>query len=96
VLSKTWHPLRCAALAAVTASAGSLSLLAIAQAEPAGDRPAVHKRPLHREPYFGHLSGPAEAWVNGRCDGAYQSEFPPCIFPNYHSRWHSGPTFNDE
>ena len=57
---------------------------------------------LHHEPYFGHLTGPADAWVNGRCDGTYQSEFPPCISaswvrsPYYRGGWNAGRTFNDE
>jgi hypothetical protein len=79
VLSNMWHPLRYAALAAVTTSACSLSLLGIAQARPAGNPSTVHKRHLNREPYFGHLTGPANAWVSGRCDGTYQSQFPPFI-----------------
>jgi hypothetical protein len=87
--------------AAVSAGACLLSLLAVAKAEPAGNPAAVHKRHL-QEPYFGHLTGPAEAWVNGRCDGTYQSQFPPCISaswartPYYHAPWHRRPAFNDE
>ena len=57
------HPLRHAALATITTGACSLSLLAIAQAGTVGNPPAVHKR-LQREPYFGHLSGVAAAWVS--------------------------------
>ena len=45
---------RHAALAALTARACSLSLVAIAQAGTKGNPPAVHKRHLQREPYFGH------------------------------------------
>jgi hypothetical protein len=101
-MSISRHPLRRATLAVVTAGACSLSLLAIAQAEPPHNPPAMHKRHLQREPYFGHLTGPAAAWVSGRCDGTYQSEFPPCISafwarsPYYNRGWRPGPTFNDE
>ena len=96
------HPLRHAALAVVTAGVCSLSLLAIAQAGPTGNPPAVHKQHFYRAPALVHLSGAAEAWMSGRCDGPYQSEFPPCISafpaaaPNYHYGWHPGPTFNVE
>ena len=50
VLSKMWHPLRYAALAAVTAGACSLSLVTIAQAVTKGNPAAVHKLQLHGEP----------------------------------------------
>jgi hypothetical protein len=85
--------LRRLALAAVNAGACSLSLLSTAQAGPAGNRAVVHKRHFHSETYFGHLSGPAAAWVSGQCDGTYQSQFPPCVSavwaraPYYHARW---------
>ena len=72
---------RHAALAALTAGACSLSLVAIAQAGTKGNPPAVHKRHLQREPYFGHLTGVAAAWVSGQCDQPGQSELPPCIYP---------------
>jgi uncharacterized low-complexity protein len=45
-----WHPLRYAALAAVTAGACSLSLVTIAQAVTKGNPAAVHKLQLHGEP----------------------------------------------
>jgi hypothetical protein len=77
------HPLRRVVLPVVTAGACSLSLLAIAQAAPTHNPPALHKRHLYRAPYFGHLSGPAEAWVDGRCDLPLRSEFPPCIYPTF-------------
>jgi hypothetical protein len=98
------RPLREAALAAVTAGAGLLSLVAIAQA---GSPGAAHKRHFHREPYFGHLTGPAAAWVSGQCDQPLQSELPPCIYwtwptpyhytvwPYYRTGRRSGPTFSE-
>jgi hypothetical protein len=91
------YPLYHAALAVITACACSLSSLSIAQADGTDNPPAMHKRHSHRAPYFGHLFGPAEAWVNGRCDRPLRSEFPPCIYPTfpgapyYYSRWHPGP-----
>lgn len=94
-MSITTYLVRQAALAVVTAGASSLPLLAIAQAGPMHNPPALYKRHVHRVPYFGYtLSGPAEAWVNGRCDRPLQSELPPCIFPTF--RWGAGPTFNHE
>jgi len=102
-MSRSTYPLRHVALAAVVAGACSLSLVAIGQAGPTHHPPALHKRHLHRAPYFGHLSGAAEAWVNGQCELPLRSEFPPCIYstfpadsPYYYSGWHPGPTFDDE
>jgi hypothetical protein len=101
------HPLRYAALVVVTAGACSLSVVAIAQAGTAG-KPAVHKRHLQHESYFGHLTGPAAAWVSGQCDRPLQSELPPCIYwawpapyhytvwPYYRTGWRPAPTLNDE
>jgi hypothetical protein len=91
------YPLPHAALAAIAAGACSMSLLSVAQADGTDNPPATHKRHLHRAPYFGHLSGPAEAWLSGRCDRPLRSEFPPCIYPTfpgspyYYSGWHPGP-----
>jgi hypothetical protein len=94
-----WHLMRDAALAAVTAGTCSLCLLAVAQA---GQTGAVHKKHLYRAPALDYLSGAAEAWMSGRCDGPYQSEFPPCIYPTfptgspyYYSGWCPPPS-NDE
>ena len=87
------HSLRHAALAATTAGACSLSLLAIAQAGTAGNPPAVHKRHLQREPYFGYLTGVAAAWVSGQCDQPGQSHPPlhlsdaPSGAPYYYEGW---------
>jgi hypothetical protein len=109
------HRLRRGALAAVTAGACSLAVAVIAQARSAGNPLAVHKRHLHREAhshresYFGHLTGPAAAWVGGQCDRPLQSELPPCIYPTlptsspyyyrgwpyFSIRWRPGPTDND-
>lgn len=89
------YPLHRAALAVITACACSPSSLSIAQAHGTDNPPA--KRHIHRAPYFSHLSGPAEAWVNGRCDRPLQSEFPPCIYPTFpgspyfYDGWHPGP-----
>jgi hypothetical protein len=77
-MSLSTHLLRRAALAGVTAGA---CLLAIAQAEAAGKPSVAHKRHFYRAPVLDHWSGPAEAWMSGRCDRPLQSEFPPCIFP---------------
>lgn len=82
-MSIVTHPLRHAALAVIAAGACSLSLLSAAQAGPTGNPPALHKRHLYRAPYFGRLAGPAEAWINGRCDLPLRSEFPPCIYPTF-------------
>jgi hypothetical protein len=73
------YPLGRAALAVITACACLLSLLSVAQAGPTDNLPTMHKGHLRRAPYFGHLSGPAKAWVDGRCNLPLQSEFPPCI-----------------
>jgi hypothetical protein len=77
-MSISTHPFPHAALVLVTAGA---FLLAIAHAEAAGNTSVAHKRHFYRAPILGHWSGPAEAWMSGRCDRPLQSEFPPCIFP---------------
>ena len=77
-MSISTHPLGYAALVLVT---GGACLLAIAHAEAAGNRSVAHKRHFYRAPDPSRWSGPAQAWMSGRCDRPLQSEFPPCIFP---------------
>jgi hypothetical protein len=104
------HPLRRAAIAAITAVACSLPLLAIARADPASNPPTVkihHQRhsarlsPRRPLPSHRHLYGSTERWGTGRCAWPYQNQFPPCMStfpegsPNYHGP-RPGPTFGNE
>jgi hypothetical protein len=101
-MSRLRHRLHHAALYAFTAACW-LSVVAVAQAETKDQLGSQHKRHLQTEPFFGHLTGPAAAWVSGQCDKPLQSELPPCIYwtwpvpyhytvwPYYRGGWPSRP-----
>jgi len=94
------------AIAAATAAACSLAVLASARAEPAANPPAVkiyHKRHLANAPVrqpvptHRHLYGSAQQWgtaqwSTGRCAWPYQNLFPPCMstFPEGSPSYHGG------
>ena len=83
---------RQAALSAFTAAAYSLCVAAVVPAATTDHRQSRPKWHLQTESFFGHLTGPAAAWVSGQCDKPLQSELPPCIYwtwpvPYHYTVW---------